>query len=107
MRESKASGYLAGEPLTEAQQTDLMQFSLDGSAAFATESGYSFAGSCDIRNVSANGGGDYGQCVITDECMRGVFTNCSFIDSLHHWRTCEFRWRSDMGDAAPQNIDLR
>ena len=28
--ESKASGYLAGEPLTEAQQTDLMQFSFDG-----------------------------------------------------------------------------
>jgi hypothetical protein len=79
--ESKAHGYLAREPLTESQQTDLMRFSVDGGSISAAGSGLTVSGPCDIRNVTLNGTATSGQVIISDDCIQGVFTNCEILNS--------------------------
>lgn len=91
--ESKAGGYLSGEPLTESQQTDLMRFSIDGVLVSAAGAGITVNGPCDIRNGTLNGVASSGQLIIGDECIRGVFTNMEMRNSSSNGV------RANMGDA--------
>jgi len=79
--ESKANGYLHAEALAEFQQTELMRFSVDGGVVSGSGLGIFVSGPCDIRNVTFNGAASGGQIVISDECIRGTFTNCEIRGS--------------------------
>jgi len=66
--ESSAGGYLSGAGLTSAQQTELMEFDVDGFALNAAGAGISVTGPCSIRNGicdSATGSG----IIISDDCI--------------------------------------
>jgi hypothetical protein len=69
--------------LTESQKTDLMRFSVDGGIISAAGFGASISGPVDMRNVTLNGAASSGQLVLSDDCMRGVFTNCEFRNSTN------------------------
>jgi hypothetical protein len=80
--ESSSGGYLAAEGLTEAQQVDLMKFSLDGfeiKGNGTTGSGLIVSGPCDASNGSVVD--FFNNLVIGDECVQFKFSNCDFVDA--------------------------
>jgi len=80
--ESKAGGYLAGEPsVGETQQTDLMRFVIIGGIFSAAGKGCDVSGPVEMHSVTFNGAASSGQLVVSDECIRGTFTNCEFRNS--------------------------
>ncbi len=79
--ESASGGYLSGESLSEAEQTDLMSFSVDGFAIDADGFGIQCSGPLSLRNGTLQGSSTSGQIALTDECVRFEIDNVDVLDS--------------------------
>ena len=77
--EAASGGYLSGEGLSEAEQTDLIAFSVDGFSFDQTIA--TVKGPLSLRNGVGKGGGSSGGLILGDECVQFEIDNIQVLDS--------------------------